>query len=150
MVLASNKFKLLLESGKWNAPSNKEAKILALQSKVAKLEGKTKEKAKKKPKKEKKADPAWLANKIKPQGDLTKPRMHRDKAWYWCSPETGGKCSGAWRRHKPSECKGWAQSTSSDDRKRKATAQPAGRDPDKLKLKLNQAYQALLDEVQSD
>ena len=34
------------------------------------------------------------------------------KPWYWCSPETGGKCPGLLRRHKPSECEGKAGKTS--------------------------------------
>ena len=101
-------------------------------------------------KKQKKEDPAWLANKIKPQGDLTKPRMHRNKAWYWCSLETGGKCSGAWHRHKPSMCKGWAPV---QIKQRKADDLPPSDGPvtgDKMKLKLNQAYQALLNKVESN
>ena len=42
------------------------------------------------------------------QADLNKPKMVREKKCHWCSSETGGKCEGAWRCHKPSECKGKA------------------------------------------
>ena len=26
----------------------------------------------------------------------------------WCDPSTGGECTGVWRSHKPSECKGYS------------------------------------------
>ena len=39
------------------------------------------------------------------------------KQWYWCSPETGGKCAGALRRHKPQDCKGTSKSAT-EKRKR--------------------------------
>ena len=41
---------------------------------------------------------------------LNEPRMWNGKPWHWCSPKTGGKCKGAYRRHKPSKCKGIAGS----------------------------------------
>ena len=28
--------------------------------------------------------------------------------WYYCHKDTGGKCDGKWRRHKPSNCEGKA------------------------------------------
>ena len=37
---------------------------------------------------------------------MKKPLRRNGKEYYWCSPETGGKCQGAWRRHKPSDCEG--------------------------------------------
>jgi hypothetical protein len=37
--------------------------------------------------------------------DLKKPKTVDGKTWWWCSPETGGKCPGAWRTtHKPQDC----------------------------------------------
>jgi hypothetical protein len=42
----------------------------------------------------------------KPKGDLTKPVIINKDKWWWCSPETGGKCSGALRKHQPKDCKG--------------------------------------------
>ena len=35
-----------------------------------------------------------------------KPRKYNNKKWYWCCPETGGKCNGVWRTHKPEDCRG--------------------------------------------
>jgi hypothetical protein len=52
-------------------------------------------------------DPEWLAKNQKPN-PLTKIMWHRNKAWNWCSTETGRKCGGCWRVHKPSQCKGIA------------------------------------------
>ena len=40
--------------------------------------------------------------------DPSKPIKIDGKEWWWCSPETGGKCTGVLRRHKPSQCKGLA------------------------------------------
>ena len=28
--------------------------------------------------------------------------------WYYCHKDTGGKCDGMWRQHRPVECKGKA------------------------------------------
>ena len=28
--------------------------------------------------------------------------------WYYCHKDTGGKCDGRWRQHKPSQCRGKA------------------------------------------
>jgi hypothetical protein len=57
-------------------------------------------------------DPEWLAKNIKPS-PIDKIAHHRGAPWHWCSPETGGKCAGCWRKHKPDECMGTARSTAS-------------------------------------
>jgi hypothetical protein len=57
-------------------------------------------------------DPEWLAKNIKPSL-IDKIAHHRGAPWYWYSPESGGKCAGCWRKHKPDECKGTARSTTS-------------------------------------
>jgi hypothetical protein len=76
-------------------------------------------------------DPDWLAKNIKPT-PADKVAHHKGSPWYWCSPETGGKCEGCWHKHKPKECKGTA---------RKASATPAG---DSKKLKLLKALKATI------
>lgn len=50
MHLASNKYKILVESGKWRAPSQQDKKILALEAKLAKYESANKAKAAPNPK----------------------------------------------------------------------------------------------------
>jgi hypothetical protein len=57
-------------------------------------------------------DPEWLKKNLKPS-PIDKIAHHHGAPWYWCSPETGGKCAECWRKHKPKECKGSARSTSS-------------------------------------
>ena len=49
---------------------------------------------------------------IKPEdSELKKPREWNGTKWYWCAPETGGKCEGQYRAHKPNKCKGTARSS---------------------------------------
>lgn len=38
--------------------------------------------------------------------ELKKPKTYDGKPWYYCSHETGGKCDGIFRRHKPEDCRG--------------------------------------------
>ena len=36
---------------------------------------------------------------------MKKSKVVDGKTWWWCSPETGGKCPGAWcTTHKPEDC----------------------------------------------
>ena len=117
MLLADTKYKTLVEKGTWDAPSAEEEKIIALQAQVESLQKKMnkagnskdtssktgKEKGKGTPKK-----PDWMYQEP-PEDKLKEPRNWNGKPWYWCSKKTGGKCTpGAYRRHKPSECKGIA------------------------------------------
>lgn len=46
--------------------------------------------------------------KAPPESEFHKPREWNGKEWWFCGKETGGKCNGEYRRHKPSECKGKA------------------------------------------
>ena len=74
-------------------------------------------------------------------------RLWKTKLWYFCHPNTGGKCDGQWRVHKPSECKGKANSASHYTKmqeKRKAQSETPSGGQEK-KIKLAAAYQATLD-----
>ena len=88
---------------------------------------------------EKKEKPDWLKNHKPPSKPSSKNyRLWNGAKWYWCHPNTGGKCDGAWRAHLPSACKGKARKTKADakkavKKKRKADA-----------LKLAEATQALI------
>jgi hypothetical protein len=78
----------------------------------------------------------WLAKNIKPT-PADKVAHQKGALWYWCSPETSGKCEGCWR--KPKECKGTA---------RKASMAPEG---DSKKLKLLKALEAtIMDQYDSN
>ena len=120
MLLADTKYKTLVEKGTWDAPSAEEEKIIALQAQVESLQkkmnkGGTSKDASNKTGKEKgkggkgtPKKPDWMY-KEPAEDKLKEPRQWNGKPWYWCSPKTGGKCTpGAYRRHKPSECKGMA------------------------------------------
>ena len=109
MQRAVDKYKNLKQAGKWKAPTEEEEKILALETKLKNLQknkGNKKNEKKTEGKDKKKSFlPTWHKKPPKPE-ELKKPREYNNKKWYWCCPETGGKCTGIWRTHKPSECKG--------------------------------------------
>jgi hypothetical protein len=49
---------------------------------------------------------------------LTKYQTWNNRKSFWCCCETGGKCPGKWRVHKPRDCKGIP--SKADRRKTKA------------------------------
>jgi hypothetical protein len=120
MEQANSKYKLMKENATWNAPSEQEEKILALMSEVKNLK-KFKKKdssykkddkpysSKKSPQKGRKSveKPSWFTKEPSPE-DLDKPKTWNGKTWWYCSPKMGGKCAGAYRVHKPSQCEGKA------------------------------------------
>jgi hypothetical protein len=155
MLMADAKYKLRLEYGDWNVANPQEEKILALQAKVAQLSkrkpnGNSTRDPKGKGKPPEKgsgasAKPAWM-DKAPPSDDMKipfKPREWKSKPWYYCCKQTGGKCAGVWRVHKPTDCKGKAHVYTPD-----ASGQPKkktkynGDTP--RKLKLAEAYVATL------
>ena len=163
MEQADNKYKLLKEGGAWNAPSEHEEKILALQAEIKHLKKAKKDGGKpfvkraydKKLYDKKKAPiaqlekPSWFFKEPK-DDELRKPKMWNDKSWYFCSPKTGGKCDGQYRRHKPTDCEGKAHKfvpKSGNYNKRKASDDKSSEDK---KLKLAKAYQATLDNAHDD
>jgi len=132
MQLADNKFRLMKERGTWDAPSAEEEKILALQTEVEKLKKRKsvykrdttrdkklraiKKKSGKGPKKQKQQEkPAWMHQRPD-EKDLHKPRKWNGKEWWFCHPDTGGKCDGEYRRHKPSQCEGKAFKKGTNER----------------------------------
>ena len=112
MKNAAEKYKTLLQKGKWNAPDANETKILALQSELRKLKKEKKSRIKTgksrntdKPSKKEGGKPKWFSRRPN-QDELHKPKEWKGRKWYYCHPDTGGKCDGKWRQHLPSECKG--------------------------------------------
>ena len=147
MHLGNNKYKLLKGGGLWNAPSDEEEKILALQTEVKKLQKTTKvvprkvDKSAKTDKSKAKSrsaleKPSWFFTEPT-EDDLKKPKFWNNRNWWFCSPKTGGKCDGKYRAHKPSECEGKAH-VFAQTKKRK----PAEPDNER-KLKLAKAYEAI-------
>jgi hypothetical protein len=137
MGYAANKYKILKTKEIWEAPSEEEEKLMALQARFDDLKkkfsnkrkgvvttGETGQKAKKGPtkgkfnKKQRLDKPEWMSKE--PDGqDLHKPREWNGAKWYYCCAKTGGKCDGVYRMHKPSECKGTARKGKSDVGKHK-------------------------------
>ena len=132
MNLAANKYKTLLQKGKWNAPTPEQEEIQALQAQLKNLKKAAKKagsrrgdpkhskgsgksgKDKSSGKAQRKELPEWM-NKAPPKAELKKSKMWQGKEWWWCHPDTGGKCDGVYRRHKPSECKGMQKKTKRND-----------------------------------
>jgi len=112
MLWARQKFDLLKEKGTWNAPTDEEEKIIALETQVRKMEKRLKDKtntATRTPVKDKERDTS--RRKEKPKWFETEPKepkkkvMWNGKEWNWCGSATGGKCE-SFVRHPPSKCKG--------------------------------------------
>ena len=125
MHLALQKYKVLKEAGKWNAPTDAEVQIIALQAQVTQLKArakigsgtgnynkpkgnnnKSKLSGNQKPSKwtdhgkssGKKPPPEWMTTQPK-EGEPENKTVN-GKEYHWC------KNHAAWTRHKPSECKG--------------------------------------------
>ena len=162
MEYANNKYKLLKQAKKWQAPSEEEEKILALEAEVKTLKRKSKPPPKGKNLKGRNPDkgkpeqrqddkPSWF--NTKPTKEMmSKPRMWNDKQWWYCGKESGGKCAGVYRRHKPSQCEGKAFTFVDKD---KGTSKGAGSEAKKQsnaakKLKLSAALQAIVDEEEKE
>ena len=141
MDKAENKFKILVSEGAWDSKMKENDELMAIKAKLKEL-------------KKRRANPKGRgsgANKGKKGGkpkvdigrkpaNIHKPVKIDGKMWYWCSPETGGKCSGVLRRHKPEECKGIAKakdndSTSTGSRKRQGSSDDSKK---RVKLKANE------------
>ena len=151
MQRAVDKYKNLKQTNKWNAPTEEEEKIIALEAKLKQLQkkgggkGAKDDKGKNGTNKNKKSFlPPWHKEKPKPE-EMKKPREYNNKKWYWCCPETGGKCTGIWRTHKPEECRGTMKREKGEKRK---PTQDANKD--KRALKLAKALQATADGASSE
>ena len=115
MSWAKMRYDILVEKKEWNAPTEEEKQILALQAQVNNIKkntgGNSKNNRNKNNNKNNNKDgndtstrPQWLTQE--PDKDkLTKPREWMNKLWYWCGQKTGGKREKC-RQHKPSECEG--------------------------------------------
>jgi hypothetical protein len=142
MHLALQKYKVLKEADKWNAPTEADEKIIALQAEVTKLKSKAVSgkgnnkyfKPKHKPTTSnghngkssgKKPPPEWMITK--PKDGEPRTKMMGEKEYHWCENHA------AWTRHKPSECKGkgYKFTTTTPSTKRKPDDKP--KDDDKKK-----------------
>ena len=119
MERAAQKYKNMSTRGIWEAASPEDEKLLALTTTIEALKAKM-NKPKKPPRKKAgrskhrksgkgksediKEKPAWFRKKPGKQ-EMKQPKEWNGAWWHYCSPETGGKCPGKWRIHKPEDCK---------------------------------------------
>ena len=139
MLWARNKYDLLLDKGTWNAPTEQEEKIIALQAQLKEMEKKLSTKkpqqnqkgkstSSNKPNDKKKSKrvekPDWFTKK---PTDIHKTVQWNNREWNWCGKDTGGHCE-SYVIHKPSDCKGLRRpvptSTPKQNKRAKIKAQP--------------------------
>ena len=116
MLRATQKYRTMIQGGKWNTPDEATQKIIALEATVKKLQ-KSSLKPKSESNKEKKSaskgdkksdknktkgkdnkKPDWML--IKPKQGEPQKKTVNDKVYHWCPKHE------AWTRHSPSECNG--------------------------------------------
>ena len=164
MQLADNKFRLMKERGTWDAPSAEEEKILALEAAVEKLKKRKRTEVKQtgsksrktassqkkngfnSTKKQSQEKPAWMHQRPK-ENELLKPRKWNGKDWWYCHPETGGKCNGEYRRHKPSQCEGKAFKGKGSEKVSKTSTRKGAEDETDTErsLKVSKALSTIID-----
>jgi hypothetical protein len=153
MDQANSKYKLMKERNTWNAPSEQEEKILALMTEVRNLKKSKKKdtpwKKEAKPSNKSKSNhkkatekPSWFTKEPSKE-ELNKPREWNGKTWYYCSPKTGGKCSGNYRMHKPTSCEGKAHKFSPKEGEQKRKAATGNNE---RQLKMTKAYEACIEQ----
>jgi len=145
MTHAANKYKIIKQKGEWQSPSEEQAKILALETKVKSLEGKKKTKpgkpgtpkktkgkgkGKQSEKREQKI-PEW--QKKEPGSKDPKTKTVDGKQYHWCVHHA------RWTRHKSEECK--LQDKSKSQNKDNS---------DKKRIKFNKAMNAAAYDESSD
>jgi hypothetical protein len=162
MSHAEEEYKRLLMEGIWEAPSQQEEKIIAMVTEIAAKSkkvgsndrGKGKFKTYQKGKGGKKNDkkyqriPDEELRKPPPKDKMHAPRVMNGKEFWWCHPDTGGKCDGWWRRHKPTGGDDPCRGAGMKGRKHPAPAkeeQEEDKRPNKL-ARLQASLQAIMED----
>jgi hypothetical protein len=144
MLLAAQKYRTLVQAGKWNAPDEKMQKIIALEATIKKLQKGSKPSKDKKPnpeknkkgnkekeEKSKTLKPDWMM--VKPKEGEPKTKTVDGKEYHWCPNHE------AWTRHSPEECKGKGAGASNKPPKGK-------KGKPKPKLSISRALQAIAED----
>jgi len=118
MLLASNKFKTMKQDDEWNAPSEEQEQIMALQAQVNKLKqskankgdgpiNKGRDKSTSENKYRRTSKKGYNNSRIKPKWMMIPPKEGKrhektvkGKKYHWCPKHE------AWVRHIPSKCRG--------------------------------------------
>ena len=147
MEMGERKFRILMEKEEWQAKTEEEKGIVALQAEVSELRAKIKERSRKGtgrgggtptidgpgPK------PEWL-KKHTPPSNLKEKRQWGRNENSFCCAENGGHCDGKWRLHKPTDCIPMEERNKKQDAKRKRSGETEG---DERKKKLGRAMESL-------
>jgi hypothetical protein len=153
MQLALNKYKTLVEGGKWNAQTEEEERIIALEAQLRQLANPKKNNRDKKNQKDSKKKgekkgkkPKWMTVKPK-DGEPNHKTVDNKKYWYCPNHE-------AWVRHSPSECKGINfKGNKSDKNPEEKESEKKSETVSKKKskaLKLSQALSAVAEETDEE
>ena len=144
MEVALNKYKVLMESDKWNTPSEQDSKIVALTAEIDALKLQSSSPSyyddkRKGSNRKSKADNAW--KKIAPGEGEPKKKSVGKVTYHWCTNHQ------YWTLHSSTECKGIK--VTSDERKSQSKASNADKSdttsqPNKL-LQATNALVSLLD-----
>ena len=146
MDLAMNKYRALVDKELWNAQSEEEKQIVALQAKIEKLEKQGKSKKDNNSKKDSKGKsgskkndkPKWMTEPPK-QGESTK-KTHSNKDYWWCPKHK------AWVRHKPEDCKGLGFKPNGNDNKAKESSkEDKPKESGDKKLQLSKALASIVE-----
>ena len=167
MQLADNKYRLLKEREEWDAPSAEEEKIIALEAAVESLtKNRNKRKAnsdgedgpsrkpkkqagKGKGKKQNPPKPSWMFERP-PEDELHNPRKWNGNDWWYCHQDTGGKCDGKYRRHKPKDCEGKAFRGRFGNLKNSTSKGSEHNNNDEKRLKIAEALTTIVNEQDDD
>ena len=116
MLKGANKYKSLLQNGKWKEPTEIDKELMAMSTEIAKLKNETKYKKDKNttaitmkqsngriPSQHWRNRPQWLRNHIPPD-NVKEIRKWHNTEFYYCCKRSGGHYSGIWTRHHPSKC----------------------------------------------
>ena len=154
MQLALNKYQTMVEGGKWNAPTEADSKIIALEAQVKKLSRAPPGKAPVKSKggnvvsdnlkagkayKDKRIKPEWMS--VAPKEGEPKKKTIKNKTFWWCPKHN------AWVRHPPEECEGKGLGKSED---RKPAAKRGPPQQGSKALQLSKALASIVDQDEED
>jgi hypothetical protein len=102
MTLANNKYTIRVQDHLWNAPSEADEKIIALESEISQLKTSNKSSNFGTPKRDdrprNRPRPDWMKNA--PKSDESSTKHVNKKQYWWCPTHM------AWVRHKPQDCEG--------------------------------------------
>ena len=102
MLLAANKYKVMVDNGTWKQPSPEDVKIFALEGVIKKMQGKKgKDSKDTKERSEKYVRPAWMDTKPSNEDiSADKTKIVDGKTYWWCTKH------GFYCQHSTAECRG--------------------------------------------